>query len=204
MKNPDEARLSAEERSPRLADFEPLTRAVPRLQPQLHGGRDAIGQRRSGPSSAVWVMTASIIGAGAVMSSLIYADRQNGRQTSEQPPSGISAIGSVSISSPNCKSWINARQQIEAIPNLPTGWNWDMPNIDIYISNRNNALAKSLDLLESDIMKRPPDTAADATGQYIAAWRSTMQRMSERTSSAIDDDVLTATYKALNSACGLG
>ncbi len=167
----------------------------------LRGNND---QRNSGLSSAALVIAALIVGVGAVTASLIYTGRESGPQTSEQSrPPGTSASGAAGISSPNCQSWVNTRQQIEAIPNLPAGWNWDMPNIDTYVSNRNTALAKSLDLLDADVKKRPVDNVTEAAGQYTAAWRSTIRRMSERKSSAIDDDVLEATYKALNSVCGL-
>jgi hypothetical protein len=105
--------------------------------------------------------------------------------------------------SSTCNAWRITKPALDAIPSLPDGWDWNTPNIDRYISDRNAALARALDLFEPKIAGEPANISA-AARDYVSAKRTEMQKLSGHTYTAADGVPGNTALAALNQLCGIG
>ena len=85
-----------------------------------------------------------------------------------------------------CKAWRTTKPALDAIPSLPDGWDWNTPNIDMYIANRNAAIAQALDLFEPEESPTDQTDISAAAHEYVAAKRTEMQKLSDHTYTAAD------------------
>ncbi len=136
---------------------------------------------------AAIVTAAVLIGAALVAGALILRDTR-----------ADSAAGSETT----CQAWAETRQTLRSIPALPTGWNWETPNIDTYIKNQNMPVAQALDLFEPKINSTPVDVA-QAAEEYIAARRDQMKSLADRSYTPDDGASVDTTLGNLNRLCGI-
>jgi len=104
--------------------------------------------------------------------------------------------------SSTCQAWKTTRAALGAIPLLPVGWDWDTPNIDVFISNQANAAEKALTLFESQIASEPANVAA-AAREYIEVRRNEYTAMRNRTYSATEAAPVPIALGKLNQLCGI-
>ena len=104
--------------------------------------------------------------------------------------------------SSTCRAWKTTRAALGAIPLLPVGWDWDTPNIDVFINNQANAAEKTLTLFESQIAAEPANVAA-AAREYIDVRRNEYTAMRNRTYSATEAAPVPIALGKLNQLCGL-
>jgi hypothetical protein len=104
--------------------------------------------------------------------------------------------------SSTCQAWTTTRAALAPIPDLPAGWDWDTPNIDVYINNKANAVDKALSLFEPKIAEEPADVAAAARA-YIDTRRDEFAAKRNRTYSATERAVTNMALGTLDQLCGL-
>jgi hypothetical protein len=142
------------------------------------------------PARRAW-LPAAIIGAaivaagGLVAGAVILSD--------DGPPAGAGTT---------CQAWISTRDTLRAIPALPTGWNFNTPNIDNDIRIQNAPVDRALDLFEPEIAAEPADVAA-AAREYVAARRGQMQALTDRTYVPADGASVDLALDRLNQLCGI-
>jgi hypothetical protein len=142
------------------------------------------------PARRAW-LPAAIIGAaivaagGLVAGAVILSD--------DGPPAGAGTT---------CQAWISTRDTLRAIPALPTGWNFNTPNIDNDIRIQNAPVGRALDLFEPEIAAEPADVAG-AAREYVAARRGQMLALADRTYVPADGAAVDLALDRLNQLCGI-
>ena len=121
---------------------------------------------------AAIIGAAIVIAAGLVSGALILTSKDSGPST--------------------CEAWI---------PALPDGWNWTTPDIDNSIRNQNEPVAQALDAFEPEIADKPADVA-EAAKQYVAARRTQMQALTNRTYVPADGAAVNTALGNLDRLCG--
>lgn len=101
-----------------------------------------------------------------------------------------------------CEAWAETRLTLRAIPALPNGWTWQTPNIATLIKNQNAPVAKALDLFEPKIAAEPADVAA-AAQQYVAARRTQIDTLSDRSYTPEIGAAVDTALSRLNQLCGI-
>lgn len=97
-----------------------------------------------------------------------------------------------------CAVWRKTLQSLFAIPQLPPGWGWDTPNVDVYIANRTNAIERIVDDFASKIAGEVIDVVADAARAYVAACRAEISALRDGTYSRSDRAASDAARVELN------
>lgn len=150
------------------------------------------------------IVFAAILAAGALIAGAILIAGSGGHESSTTAASQSAPTASAtSTSQATCISWRAIRQAVVAIPNMPAGWDWNTPNIDRAIENRTGAITRALDLFEPKITSDPADVAT-AAHTYVAARRTEVQHLLDRTYN--DADVVTSdtALAELDQLCGTG
>ena len=151
------------------------------------------GNRRWVPAA---IIAAGIVVAGALVGGAVMLSNRD---------KGAGAEGSSSVAteaSSTCQAWKTTRNAINAIPGLPVGWDWDTPNIDVYITNQANAMEKAFALFEPQIKPEPANVAAAARA-YVEARRGEIAAKRNRTYSANEAVPVNMALGTLNQLCGL-
>jgi hypothetical protein len=143
------------------------------------------------------VVGAILIGSAAIASAIFFGVDRDRESTSTPLASGVAP------DAPGCNAWVTARRELEAIPSLPAGWDWNTPDIDRLISDQHAAMNPVLDTFARTIDELPADNVTPLARRYIQAQRDNMQRQVSRTATAIDVDLVRSAYNVLNWACGL-
>jgi hypothetical protein len=151
------------------------------------------------------VTAAILLGAAIVAAAIVFSGRgsNNNGAPSVNASHSTTAPSSGAAATSTCNAWRITKPALDAIPGLPDGWDWDTPNIDTYISNRNAAIARALSLFEPKIAAEPPDVSA-AAHEYVSAKRTEMQKLSDHTYTAADGVPGNTALAALNQLCGIG
>lgn len=149
----------------------------------------------------VAIIVAAIIIATAVISAVLLTRGTNtaapvGPSVASQPAPAASTDADTST----CKAWQATKPALDAIPALPAGWDWNTPNIDTYIANRNAAITKALDLFEPKIVDSPADVAAAAHG-YVGAKRDEVRMLTDHSFTSADAVTVNAASGQLNQVC---
>ncbi len=115
-------------------------------------------------------------------------------------PAASSAAATEASST--CQAWKTTRTALSAVPELPVGWDWDTPGIDVYINNQANAMEKALALFEPQIAAEPANVAA-AAHAYIEARRNEFAAKRARNYSASDAVPVNMALGTLDQLCGI-
>ena len=151
----------------------------PPVPPPANGRTDRTGRKSWLPAAIIGA--AIVIAAGLVSGALILTSKDSGPST--------------------CQAWTQTRQTLKSIPSLPDGWNWTTPDIDNSIRNQNKPVAQALDAFEPEIADKPADVA-EAAKQYVAARRTQMQALTNRTYVPADGAAVNTALGNLDRLCG--
>ena len=151
----------------------------PPVPPPANGRTDRTGRKSWLPAAIIGA--AIVIAAGLVSGALILTSKDSGPST--------------------CQAWTQTRQTLKSIPALPDGWNWTTPDIDNSIRNQNEPVAQALDAFEPEIADKPADVAG-AAKQYVAARRTQMQALTNRTYVPADGAAVNTALGNLDRLCG--
>ncbi|WP_342314659.1 hypothetical protein LIX17_25785 (plasmid) [Mycobacterium avium subsp. hominissuis] len=152
----------------------------------------------------VAIIVAAIIIATAIIGAVVLTRSPNTAAPAAGP--APTAIGSApaqagnTASNSTCEAWPSTKAALNAIPQLPSGWDWNTPNIDTYIQNRTAAIAKALDLFEPEISGEP---AATTARQYVAERRNEITMLRNHTYTQADGVAATAASARLDQLCGV-
>jgi hypothetical protein len=150
-------------------------------------------------------VTAAILLAAAIVASAIILggvmSNNAGSHPSTAAPSA-NATASTALTGATCNAWRATKPALDAIPALPDGWDWNTPNIDTYIGNRNAAITRALDLFEAKIATEPTDVSA-AAHEYVSAKHTEMQKLSNHTYTTADGVPGNTALATLNQLCGV-
>lgn len=147
------------------------------------------------------IVGAAIIIAGALVGGAVIISNNNtnsgaiaagGQPAAETTAAGIST----------CQAWTTTRAALDQIPPLPRGWDWNTPNIDTLIANKNAATDAILEQFTPEIAPNPANVAAVAN-EYVEAKRREAAMLTEHTFSAADAAVGNAVVGRLNNLCGV-
>lgn len=151
----------------------------------------------------VAIIVAAIIIATAVISAVLLSSRDTNTAAPAPTQIGGPAPASTTETSSTCDAWPSTKAALNAIPALPPGWNWDTPNIDLYVSNQNAAVAAALDLFEPEIAGTDPQPIAEAAKAYVSVRRQGMQKLTDHTYTQADGVPITAARAKLDQLCGV-
>jgi hypothetical protein len=150
------------------------------------------GGRRWIPAA---IISAGIIVAGVVVGGAVMS---NGNRADSNAPNSVVATEAGST----CQAWKTTRAALAPVPDLPSGWDWDTPNIDVYINNQANAVDKALSLFEPQITAEPANVAAAARA-YIDTRRDEFAAKRNRTYSATERVATNMALGKLDQLCGI-
>lgn len=157
------------------------------------------------PSRSLWIIFAGIVIAGALIAGAAFLALSG--KGAPAPTAGNPAVSAPvadapanAASSSTCKAWKTTRATLDTIPELPAGWDWNTPNIDTYISNRNAATAKALDLFEPKIAQAPADVAT-AARDYVTAKRNSIRLLADKSFTPADAVSVNAARAQLDQLC---
>lgn len=153
---------------------------------------------------SLWIIFAGIVIAGALIAGAAFL-ALSGKDNAAPPaasPTAAPPTGAPITDNSTCKAWRTTVPAIRAIPDLPSGWDWDTPNIDTYIANHNAAVGKVLDLFEPKIAPEPADVAA-AAKDYVAARRNEMGLLANHTYRGADGVAGNVAFEQLNQLCNV-
>jgi hypothetical protein len=141
------------------------------------------------------IISAGIVIAGGVVGGAVLS---NGNRADLNATNSVVATEDSST----CQAWKTTRTAIIAIPDLPAGWDWDTPGIDVYINNQANALEKAFALFEPQITTEPANVAAAARA-YVEARRGEIAAKRNQTYGAADAVPVNMALGTLNQLCGI-
>jgi hypothetical protein len=154
------------------------------------------------------VIVAAILVAGAMIAAaIILAGRDKSQPSSAAPTSApTTAAQQVAVppgSTATCKAWRVTSAQMDKIPPLPDGADFNTPHIDELIATQNAALTKALDAFQAKIAANDPPHVVSAAQDYIAVKRTDMAKAAAHTVKEADDKAVDAELATLNGLCGL-
>jgi len=115
----------------------------------------------------------------------------------------ITPLRQAAETSSTCEAWPSTKAALNSIPALPAGWNWDTPNIDVYVSNQSAAVNKALDLFEADIAASDPPEVVAAAKAYVSERRQAMQKLVDHTYTTADGVPGNVALAKLDEVCGV-
>lgn len=149
----------------------------------------------------VAIIVAAIIIATAVISAVLLSRDTNTAAPAPTQIGGPAQAGTTETSS-TCDAWPSTKAALNAIPQLPPGWDWSTPNIDVYIGNRTAAIARALDLFEPEISDETANVAETAR-KYVAERRNEIALLRQHTYTQADGVAATAASARLDQLCGV-
>jgi len=181
-----------------------------------HSPMDGNGQLRQAPAPHQWhqphppapaptqnrrwipaaIISAGIVIAGGLVGGAVIMS--NGKNA----PNTTSAAGVAAAESSTCQAWTTTRAALDQIPPLPAGWDWNTPNIDILIANKNAATTAILQQFTPEIATTPTDVA-QAANDYVVAKRKEVAMLTDHTLTTADAAAGHAVVNRFNRLCGL-
>lgn len=154
----------------------------------------------------VAIIVAAIIIATAVIAAVLLSRGPDAAAPAGPTPTAAQnapAQGSVTESSSTCEAWPSTKAALNSIPALPAGWNWETPNIDVYVANQSAAVNNALDLFEADIAPGDPSEIVTAAKAYVSERRQAMQKLVDHTYTAADGVPGNVALAKLDEVCGI-
>lgn len=151
----------------------------------------------TGNNNRRWI-PATLISAGIIIAGAIVGGALMSNNRTDSNAGGTGGVAT----SPTCMAWKTTRTAINAVPGLPIGWNWDTPNIDVYINNQATAVEKALTMFEPQIAAEPANVAT-AAHAYIDARRTEYAALRDRSYKNSDGVPVNIALGQLNQLCGI-
>ena len=185
-----------------------------------HSSMDGNGQVRQAPAPHQWhqpyppapaptqnrrwipaaIISAGIIIAGGLVGGAVimsHSKTESGAVAASGQPAAMAAADSST-----CQAWKTTRAALDQIPPLPSGWDWNTPNIDTLIANKNAATTAILQQFTPEIAATPADVA-QAANDYVAAKRTEAAMLTDHTLTTADAAAGHAVANRFNRLCGL-
>jgi len=147
----------------------------------------------------VAVISAAIIIAAALVGGAVIMSKSNKADTSA---AGGGQASLATAESSTCQAWSSTRAALGQIPFLPRGWDWNTPNIDTLIANKNSATHAVLEQFTPKIAAEPADVA-EAANSYVAAKRREIALLADHTYTPADGTAGNEALARLNQLCGI-
>ncbi|MDA0252652.1 MAG: hypothetical protein O2892_17710 [Actinomycetota bacterium] len=147
------------------------------------------------------IISAGIIIAGSLVGGAVLLSNGNKTEANTAVAGGQPAANAAADSS-TCQAWKTTAAALDQIPTLPRGWDWDTPNIDTLIANRNTAMLAVLEQFTPQIAADPADVA-EAANRYVSEKRREATKLADHTMTAADQGPGTVALDRLNRLCGL-
>lgn len=149
------------------------------------------------------IVAAIIISTAVIAAVLLIRSPNTAAPVAPAPTAAGSAPAATTQTSSTCDAWPSTKAALNAIPALPAGWNWDTPNIDVYVSNQSAAVNKALDLFEADIAPADPPRVVEAAKTYVSERRQAMQKLVAHTYTSADGVPGNVALSKLDEVCGV-
>lgn len=150
----------------------------------------------------VAIISAALIIAGGLVGGAVIMSHSNNTNSGAAASGNQPATVAAAADSATCQAWETTQTALDQIPTLPRGWDWDTPNIDTLIANRNTAMLAVLQQFTPQIAADPADVA-EAANRYVSAKRQEATKLADHTMTAADGAALTQALVRLNQLCGL-
>ena len=147
------------------------------------------------PGRRGWV-PAAIVAAGIIIAAAVIA----GAVTANGHRSDTAIGANPATAESTCAAWRATASALKDIPELPAGWTWQTPNIDMLIANHSALVSQTLDTFEPRIGDTPPDLAA-AARTFVSARRHEILLLANRTYTRTDGAQGDAAFEQLNQFC---
>lgn len=144
------------------------------------------------------IIAGALIAAAIVIAGGDKSSRSAAAPSTTQP--AASASGGIGAT---CKAWRTTSSALDAIPQLPDGWDWDTPNINTLIASGNAAIGKALDIFQAEINPNDSPEVVSAAKEYISDKRSEMAKLSDHTYTEADGVPENVAFAKLNQLCGV-
>ncbi|RDH75386.1 hypothetical protein DVS77_27190 [Mycolicibacterium moriokaense] len=152
----------------------------------------------------VAIIVAAIIIATAVIAAVLLTRGPDTAAPAGPAPTAVqnAPAQGADATSGTCEAWPSTKAALNSIPALPAGWNWETPNIDVYIANQSAAVNKALDLFEAEVAAGDPSDVVAAAKTYISERRQAMQKLVNHTYTTADGVPGNVALAKLDAVCG--
>ncbi|MCV7256904.1 hypothetical protein H7J86_32490 [Mycobacterium hackensackense] len=133
---------------------------------------------------------------------------------SRNPGTGVPSAAAPAAAAPQpvapaatatCESWPSIKAALNAIPQLPSGWDWTTPNIDMYIENRTEAIVRVVDLFTPAISAERVNTVTAMTARrYVDERLTEITKLRSHIYKEADVAAATVDSARLDKRCGVG
>jgi hypothetical protein len=151
----------------------------------------------------LYAVAAVVLVAGLIIAGVIYfSGRPEARGSSALAPGPTQPIAAQSGTGTTCDGWGDMKRNFQGMTQMPDGWTYDTPQIDIVIASRAAQLAKLLNIFTPQITPEPADVAA-AAHAFVAAQSTEGPKLIAHTFGPADRANIDAAGVALDRACGM-
>lgn len=145
--------------------------------------------RRRGWVPAAVIAAGIIVAAAVVAGALILTSHRSDTATK-----------ATTAGKSTCAAWRATATALKTIPELPAGWTWQTPNIDLLIANHSTLVSQALDTFEPQISDTPANVAA-AARTFVSARRHEILLLANRTYDRADGAPGDAAFAQLTEFC---
>ena len=158
--------------------------------------------RRIGAEGALYVLAGVILVGGLITAGVIVGTAPSTpNATSTSAP--ITATTATALpSASTCTGWATVKSSMQGMTQLPEGWTYDTPLIDITIQGRAAQLDKIVPLFVNEITPEPFDLAVRAHA-WVAAQSVEGPKLRAHTFTPADRAAIDAAAQSLDVACGM-
>lgn len=156
--------------------------------------------RRLGAEGALYLLAGAILIGGLTAAGVIVGTASPTTATTRAPASTSTTTSSSAAST--CAGWATVKSSMEGMTELPDGWTYDTPLIDITIQGRAAQLDKIVPLFVNEITPEPFDLAARAHA-WVAAQSVEGPKLRAHTFTPADRAAIDAAAHSLDVACGM-
>ncbi|OBG70981.1 hypothetical protein A5700_00905 [Mycobacterium sp. E1214] len=153
----------------------------------------------------LYLVVAAIVIVGLAAAAVIAITKpapSPGSPRAGQAGAGRTTTTSRSAQS-TCAGWTTVKSDMQAMTQLPDGWTYDTPQIDIAIHGRAAQLDTIVKLFVDEISPEPADLAATARA-WVEAQSVEGPKLVDHTFAPADRANIAAAAHALDTACGSG
>lgn len=157
--------------------------------------------RRLGAGGGLYLL-AGVILVGGLTAAGVIAGTAPSTTTTARTSAPISTTTTASSTASTCAGWATVKTSMQGMTQLPEGWAYDTPLIDITIHGRAAQLDKIVPLFVNEITPEPADLAATAHA-WVDAQSVEAAKLRAHTFTRADAAAIDAAAHALDVACGM-
>lgn len=138
-----------------------------------------------------------------IAAAIFLASRDNAQPSAAAPTTATQQVAVPPGSTATCKALRTNSSELDAIPPLPEGADFNTPHIDELLVKQNSAIRKALDAFQAKIAPNDPAHVVSAAQDYIAVKQADMAKAAAHTVTEADDKAVDAELTTLNGLPGL-